>query len=235
MTYSIPIPNDATNVGVQIFAQGTVVAPGSNRLGILASDRATLTIGRDPALVAIVEGGSSGAGNPAAGGYFRLEYPGDIGGSLPRIVRAEWDLTTVTSGRLDFDTDGLTGPRQFHHGNGQATGCGNAFYGTDRVTGLIYGGPGQQTSGCDPNGHTGWTGSNPGIGIGYFATLTFRFTGFEVSDVFAFDCDTDFPFPNDATSHAGATVTVEFEDGTTVSGQFGQIPNTRRLEAILIP
>lgn len=232
-TFPLAIASDPGNIGTSLVLQGAAIAPGVNPFGVALSEQGVMTIGRDPTLIAVAEGRSSADPNNAAGGYFRVEY--GAGSGMPDIESVVWDLTTCTSGRVDFDTDGTTGNEQFDSGNGTLLGCMNTYVGSDIVTGLVYGAPGQGASRCDPAAFTGWVGSNPGTGTEYYGVVTFDFADFQQGETFGFSCDTDFPSPNLASGHIGGTITVNFVGGTSVSGQLAATGSSERAEVILIP
>lgn len=221
-TLPLTISNNPGTVGLVFQFQGAAIAPSANAFGLSMSDRGTLTIGAAPRVRVVADGANAFTGNANAGGFFRVE---NLGTSGLDIISVEWDCSGVPE---YFDTDGnststttATGAiGQFDHGDGVTPApctIGNAFNGSDAVTGLTYGAP-QPASACDPAGFFGWVPSNQqGTGAGNWNTVTFDFTDFQPGETFGFDCDTDGGSLS-GFDHDGIVVTITFSDLSTASG-----------------
>lgn len=219
------------SVGFMAHCQAFVVDPGQGgSFPLLASDRGVLTLGAPPELTFIVDGANSFYGSPAEGGFFRLVS--GAGATHADIVDVK--LSMVGEPQY-FDVEGNAGidlQGHFDDGNGRSHSSGNAFYGSDTTTGLIYGGQ-QQPPSCDGTGSTGWIGSAAvGGSSTRFRVLEFEFADFQAGETFSFDCDTD---GGDYMAGAHAvTITVIFANATSVS-QTTQFVSNERAESVLIP
>lgn len=236
---SLPWAYDPALVGVPMECQAFLFDPAEASGLALVSDRGVLMLGEPYDLVFVAEGANSYYGSPGSQGsslpgFFRLESGPSA--THPEIVRLQVELI---GGVQYFDTvgnAGVAGQGHFADGNGTGPGCANAYYGSDRTTGLIYGGP-LQGAGCEGAGTTGWVGTSPvQASPTRYRGLTFDFDGFGAGETFRFDCDTD---RNSGVGDFSAgtlplQITVTFSDGSTLSSIVQPI-STQRAEGVLIP
>lgn len=210
-TAGLGTTTDPNFVGASLVTQGAFIAPGTTNLGVVVSDRATLTYGNTAPVIVRASGTNNFNSDPTTG-FWTVSNTGvlDITG-----VRFDWAATTPASNNV-FDTDQGAMADRFDAGNSTAAACAGTYRnGSDVTTGLVYMGTG--TSPCDPTGLTGWTGSNPGTAASTFQTLDFTFTSFSQGDVFELDIDTDGG-PTAGDDMAGMVVTITFIDGSTRTG-----------------
>lgn len=231
----VPSPCDPLLVGITMHMQALIAdltQASTWQVPLFTSNVGSLTLGPiRPGLRFVVEGARSFYGNPAQQGFFRLEsgWPG----AHPPIVQLTVDLQARPQYFKVSGLDNTLG--SFMAGNGQYPSLcplGNAYYGSDLDTGLLYGPP-QFSSSCDRSAFVGWIGSN-GTSSSRPNTLRFDFAPgeFAAGERFGFDCEVSGGFENAGSVYPRVTVT--FADGSAVSGTAAFV-NTNLSELVLLP
>lgn len=222
-TVSLGTTFNSNFVGTSLVTQGAFIAPGTTNLGVVTSDRATLTYGDTAPIVIRADGANNFNSDPTTG-FWTVTNTGPLD-----ITNVQFSWVGSSTPNNLFDTDQTGMADRFDGGNSTAVGCGGTYRnGSDVATGLVY--AGTAVSPCDPAGLTGWTGSNPGTGTSTFSTLDFAFASFGQGDVFEVDIDTDGGTTSGG-AMAGMNVTVTFIGGTTRTGQLQMVSAT---ESVLI-
>lgn len=136
-------------------------------------------------------------------GFWRVIHNGTTTANITSVTLS---FQGVSSG-VFFDTD------QGLPGGGGTFNQGNTYrQNSDVVTGLDYGV-------SSPFSGAGWIGTNA-LSSASFNTIEFQFTGGLFNgNTFRFDSDTD-PGTVSASAHAGMSVTVTLDDGSTMVGTF---------------
>ncbi|MCA8941881.1 MAG: hypothetical protein KDB80_04910 [Planctomycetes bacterium] len=225
-TIGLPIVHSDALVGLTVEAQAAVLAPGSTPLGLVTSNRGTLSVG-DATRVLVESVGLDSFNHDTSAGFWRVTNgPGN-----PNIVGLRFDWLASGMPILPvFDTDQREMGGRFDGGNSLLPSCSHTYRnGSEVVTGLVY--PGTMTSPCDAAATTGWIGTNPGPSLGDFRTLDFLFTGFEAGETFEMDIDTDGG-GNSGGAMAGLVITVTFADGSSRTGSLA-VDSTYRAVAEL--
>ncbi len=218
---ALPIASDPSGVGLVIEMQAAIVAPGLTTLGLLTSNRGSLTIGDTPPITVRAIGTNSFNGSTASG-FWNIENTSTLD-----IVSIEFDWTTSSvpsQQNQTFDTDQSGMNDLFMGGNSLLADCMGTYRNSSDVTvGLDY--AASMVSPCDATAMTGWIGLNASGGTNDYRTLLFTFTDFNPGELFEFDADTDGS-GFDGGSMAGLVVTASFSDGSARSGELQFVSNT---------